>query len=222
MAQPSRQPVIDCHALAGRGSTWHEPAEQVDYDVRQLLERGAEAGIDRHCVMAARNESYEAANRDIARLCEKHPGRLSGFAVHSPQQERGRIRRMLTEEVQQMGLRAVRSDGPPNRELVDTAAELGIPVIYYPRMTSGQPASRYYHTLVAAYPGVTFILPHLGQFRSSAWWAHIDAMDLVKRYRNVYVDTAGVGSLKYLEMAVRDIPAERILFGTSEIGRAHV
>jgi hypothetical protein len=61
---------------------------------------------------------------------------------------------------------------------------------------------------------VNFILPHLGQFRSLAWWAHMEALDLVKRYPNVYVDTSGVGSFKYLEMAVRDIPIDRILFGT--------
>ena len=36
---------------------------------------------------------------------------------------------VLTAEVKQMGLRAVRSDGAPTRELVDTAAELAIPVI---------------------------------------------------------------------------------------------
>ncbi len=64
------------------------------------------------------------------------------------------------------------------------------------------------------YLEVNFVLPHLGQYRSSAWAAHIEAIDLAKRYRNVYVDTSGIGSLKDLEMAVRELTAEKILIGT--------
>lgn len=205
---------MDCHALAGAGKSWAEPERDVDYDVSRLFERAAGAGIDRHCIHAARNPTYEAANRRVAELCRRYPGRLIGFAVHHPRAEEGRIRQMLTEEVRRMGLRGVRSDGAPTRELVEAAGELGLPVLYYPRMNAGQGAARWYHMLASTYPKVNFILPHLGQFRSLAWWAHMEALDLVKRYPNVYVDTSGVGSFKYLEMAVRDIPIERILFGT--------
>ena len=42
----------------------------------------------------------------------------------------------------------------------------------------------------------------------------MEALDLVRRYPNVYVDTSGIGSMKYLEMAVRELPPERILFAT--------
>ena len=66
------------------------------------------------------------------RLCERHAGSLIGFAAHSPPREAGRLRQMLTEEVKSMGLRAVRSDGHPTRELLDAALELNIPVLYYP------------------------------------------------------------------------------------------
>jgi predicted TIM-barrel fold metal-dependent hydrolase len=68
--------------------------------------------------------------------------------------------------------------------------------------------------MAAAYPQVNFILPHLGFFGSYVWWPHMEALDLVKRYSNVFLDTSGVGSWKYLEMAVRELPQERILFGT--------
>ena len=112
-----------------------------------------------------------------------------------------------------MGLRAVRSDGHPTRELLDAALQLNIPVVYYP---SGrwQELGAFYHMPATAYPEVNFIIPHLGQYRSARWSLHLEAINLAKRYRNVYLDTSGIGSLKYLEMAFRELPPEKILFGT--------
>ena len=205
-------PVVDCHALVGAGRTWADM--DVDYDVNLLLERGAEAGIGRQCVMPPRNATYAEANRQVARICEKYAGKLIGFAAHSPQRETGRLRQMLTEEVKSMGLRGVRSDGQPTREFVDAALELEIPVMYYPMPGRGQDVGRFFHMPATAYPQVNFILPHLGKYRSSSWWPHMEAIDLARRYRNVYLDTSGVGSFKYLEMAARELPPEKILFGT--------
>lgn len=206
--------VIDGHALAGRGLTWAEPERDVDYDPHELLERAAEAGIDRVSILSPRTTDYEAANRYIARVCEQHPEKLIGFAVHSPQREAGRIRPVLAQEVNSMGLRAVRSDGHPTRELLDAAAELEIPVIYYPNRKPGLGPGRWFHMIATAYPQVRFILPHLGEYRSETWWGHMEALDLVRRYPNLYVDTSGIGSLKYLEMAGKELPAERILFAS--------
>jgi predicted TIM-barrel fold metal-dependent hydrolase len=167
MKMQARKPlVVDCHALASAGKTWADPERDVDYDLNLLLERGAEAGIDRHCVMPPRNDTYQEANKQLARICEKHSGKLIGFAAHSPQREAGRLGAMLAEEVKSMGLRGVRSDGHPNRELLDAVLELGIPVMYYPAPGRGQQIGRFYHMPATAYPKVNFILPHLGQYRS--------------------------------------------------------
>jgi predicted TIM-barrel fold metal-dependent hydrolase len=207
--------IVDCHALFGSGKTWADPTEQdVRYGLEQLLARGAEAGIDRHCIMAARNDRYREINRQVAGACEKRPSLLIGFAAHSPQREAGSLRGMLREEVISMGLRAVRSDGHPTRELMDAAAELRIPVMYYPRIRAGETISRWLHTVVSTYPMVNFIVPHLGQYHSWAWWGHIETIDTAKRYPNLYLDTSALGSLKYLELAARDLPPEKLLFGT--------
>jgi uncharacterized protein len=206
--------VIDGHALIGKGVSWAEPEREVNYDSSELLERSTEAGIDRVCILSPRTEDYQAANRYIAHVCERHPEKLIGFAVHNPEREAGRIQQMLAEEVNSMGLRAVRSDGHPTRELLDAAAELEIPVIYYPKRKSGLGPGRWYHMIASAYPQVRFILPHLGEYRSENWWGHMEALDLVRRYQNVYVDTSGIGSLKYLEMAAKELQAERILFAS--------
>jgi len=124
--------VIDCHAFIGAGKTWAEPARDVDYQAEALFAHDEDAGIDRHCVMPPRNDTYAQPNRLVARMCEKYADKLTGFAAHSPQREAGQLRRMLLEEVKSMGLRGVRSDGHPTRELLDAALELNIPVMYYP------------------------------------------------------------------------------------------
>lgn len=69
--------------------------------------------------------------------------------------------------------------------------------------------------IATAYPMVNFILPLLGRYSSRDWWAHIETIDLVKRYPNVYVETSGVAYHEFLEQAVRELPAEKILFGSS-------
>ena len=210
----ARKPlVVDCHALIGAGSTWADPEREVNYDLNLLFDRGAEAGIDRHCVMPARNQTYAEANKQVARVCEKHAGKLIGFAAHSPRREAGRLREMLTEEVKSMNLRGVRSDGHPTRELLDAALERNIPVMYYPA-GRWQELGRIYRMPVTAYPQVNFILPHLGRYLSSSWPAHMEAIDLARRYPNLYLDTSGIGSLKYLEMAAQELPPEKIIFGT--------
>jgi predicted TIM-barrel fold metal-dependent hydrolase len=213
-AQTTKPLVVDCHAMAGVGRTWSDPPREVNYSLELLFERGAEARIDRHCVMPPRNDTYREANREVARLCEKYPHKLIGFAAHSPQREAGRLRQMLNEEVKSMGLRGVRSDGHPNRELLDAVLEVGIPVVYYPTPGNFTQLGRFYYMPAMAYPKINFIIPHLGNYCSGGWTAHYEAMDLVKRYPNVYVDMSGVGSFKYVEMAIRELPVERILFGT--------
>jgi predicted TIM-barrel fold metal-dependent hydrolase len=205
--------VVDCHAMAGQGKTWAEPEREVDYRLDQLFERGAEAGIQQHCIMPARNDAYSEANKRVAGLCERHRGKLIGFAAHSPQREAGRLRSLLVDEVKSMGLRAVRSDGHPTRELLDAALELHIPVVYYPA-GRWQELGAFYHMPATAYPKINFIIPHLGQYHSARWSAHMEAIDLAKRYPNVYLNTSAIGSLKYLEMAVRELAPEKILFGT--------
>jgi predicted TIM-barrel fold metal-dependent hydrolase len=206
--------IIDAHAPLGRGDTWEPKKRQVNYDPEELLQYSAEAGIKQSCIMPARNVSYEEKNQEIARLCEKYPERFIGFAAHSPQRETGRLRQMLNAEVRSMGLRGLKTDGHPTREVLDVVAELGIPIIYYPDEGSAGPA-RMYHVMLAAYPTVNFILPHLGSYRSGLWWAHLESINLAKRYPNLYLETSGVSSHKYLEMAARELPAERIIFGSN-------
>jgi hypothetical protein len=228
MGDPAKALVIDCHAQLGEGETWAEPKRPVDYKVEMVLEHTAEAGIDRSYVGAPKNPSYQQANIRVARLCEKYPDKLIGYAVHNPQSETGRLRAMLTEEVKSMGLKGLKTDGHPTREILDVVAELGIPVIYYPVPDSSTALVRMYHYMAAAYPSVNFILPHLGRYRSAGytypyydkpeascgWWVHVQAIDLAKRHPNIHLEASGLDATRFLEMAAQELPAERIVFGS--------
>lgn len=205
--------IVDAHAFWGKGRTWDEPSRSVEYRLEELLERGAAAGIDRYCVTSARTDDYPVANREIARLCARN-AELIGFAAHSPAAEAGRLETLVAQDVDE-GLRGIKTDGPPNRELCDAARRHGLPILYSPRQQAfGLGPARWYHMPAQAYPDVAFILPHLGDYRSLTWYAHIEAIDLAKRYPNVYLDTSGIGAFKYLEQAARELPAEKLLFGT--------
>jgi hypothetical protein len=188
-----------------------------------VLERAAEAGIERSCVSAPQNPSYEQANIHVARLCEKYPDKLIGFAVHNPQAETGQLRAKLIEEVKSMGFQGLKSDGHPTRELLDVVAELGIPVIYYPAdswplVNQSWELIRMYHIMTATYPTVNFILPHLGRFRTApaacGWWIHIEAIDLAKRHPNLHLEASGIDTHSYREMAAKELPADQLVFGS--------
>lgn len=215
--------IVDGQMWVGEGFAWSEqmnagtaasyPGRKINYPPNQLLEECAKAGIERACVVPARSQEYEAANRYVAEVCAKHGRQLIGIAAHSPQREQGRLRALLTKEIRSMGLKAVRTDGPPTRELLEVARDLAIPVIYYPDMQLTQGPAQFFHMPALAYPEVPLILPYLGRY-ASTWWVHLEAIDLAKRYGNVYLDTAAILEPKYLAQAVQELSADKILFGS--------
>ena len=78
MKDAHKRLVIDCHAFVGTGKTWADPAREVDYKLDIQFERGGGAGIDRHCVMPPRNDTYTEPNKLVARLQEKYSDKLNG------------------------------------------------------------------------------------------------------------------------------------------------
>ena len=68
-------------------------------------------------------------------MCRRHPGKLIGFARHDPESEAGRLSAMLRREVAD-GLRGLKLHKHPTREILDSVAELGIPILYHPKAVS--------------------------------------------------------------------------------------
>jgi hypothetical protein len=205
--QPGKPLVIDAHCHAGRGTAMSAPwTTQADVEV--TLRHMAEAGIDRTVLFPINNVDYERPNQEIAEICERHAGRFIGFAKHDPQAEAGRIRGLLKREVEGLGLKGLKLHRLPTREVLDTVAELRIPILYHPEKVSNL------HLIAAEYPQIIFIVAHLGNFASRDWTEHVAAIDVAKRYPNVYLETSAVVFWKFLEMAAKELGAGKLIFGS--------
>jgi predicted TIM-barrel fold metal-dependent hydrolase len=205
--------IIDAHCHAGKGlnygkddataapwTTFNDP----DWTLRRMVE----AGIDRAIIFPINNDTFDKANQEIAGYVRQHADRLLGFAKHHQVNEAGRIRALLTREVRELGLRGLKLHGPPTPEMLDAAAELRIPIL-----SDVQHVSDLFPGL-ESHPQVDIILPHLGSFASKDWTQHVAAIAAAKRYPNLHVDTSSVVFFQYLERAVRELPAEKIIFGS--------
>lgn len=203
----NRPLVIDAHCHAGHGTAMSAPwSTRAGLDI--TLRHMDEAGIDRAVLFPINNTEYEKANQEIAEICGKHPGKFIGFAKHDPQTEAGRIPAMLHREVGQLGLKGLKLHRLPTREVLDTVAALGIPILYHPEKVSN------YHMIASEYPRVPFIMAHLGSFASADWTEHLAAIAVARRYPNVYLDTSGVVFSKFLEMAVKELGPGKVIFGS--------
>lgn len=212
----ARTPVIDCHAHAGI-----ERLEGMSFDMiapwdavadPEVIARHAqEVGIDRTVIFPIFCLRYAEANREIAGIVRRHPGRFIGFAKHHPINEKGEIRSLLFHEVHELGLRGLKLHEQPTPEVLDAVKELGIPVLYHPRRVA------LYEEFVASYPTINFILAHMGSDQSTDWREHLAALDLAKRYLNVHLDTsAGCLMAEFLDRAIKELPPQQIVFGSDE------
>jgi hypothetical protein len=205
--------VIDAHCHAGKGMNYGKNDPPSDpwttyNDPMWTLRRADEAGIDKTIIFPINNKTYEAANEEIASYVRRWPDRFIGFAKHDGKTEAGRIQDMLRREVRELGLRGLKLHGVPSREMVETAAELKIPILYHP------PGVRESLEVVQSYPDVAFILAHLGSFASRDWKEHVRAIESAGRLANLYLDTSSVVFFEYLERAANELPAEKLIFGS--------
>lgn len=200
-------PVIDCHAHAGIGQTLLSPWTTWG-DPEELIRNMDEAGIDKSVIFPNANRTYEEANRAIADYCRRWPTRFIGYAKHDAVAERGRIREMLLREVWEWGLRGYKSHAPqPTAEVLDTVAELRIPYIYHVLRVSDVVEC------AKNYPGIDFIIAHLGSYGSRNLQEHVGAINAARQYDNIYLDTSTVLETRYIELAVKEAGAHKICFG---------
>ena len=208
-AQPGRVPVIDCHTHAGAATALTAPWTTIA-DPAEILRRNREAGIDRACIFPISHDTFAEANREIAGIVKRYPGRFIGFAKHDAVNEKGRIRAMLLEECRTLGLRGLKLHVTPTPEVLDTVAELGIPVLWHPGRVS------LFESPARDYPTIDFILAHLGSDLSGDWREHLAAIDLAGRHPNVFLDTGATVLTRYLEQAVKTLGPGKIVFGSDE------
>ena len=202
--------IIDCHCHAGKGDGLTGPWDTAA-PLKGYLRHAAQAGIDRTVLFAAFHSDYSLANRQVAQIVTRDPDRFYGFAFIHPVNDRGRVRRLVQEAVQQfgfVGIKVHRYDARITREICDVAQAFGLPVLYD---VMGEVSIC--ELLAQEYPSVNFIIPHLGSFADD-WRAQHAFIDYLARHPNIYTDTSGVRRFDLLEAAVRRAGAHKVLFGS--------
>ena len=202
--------IIDAHCHYGPGDGLTGPWD-TRASLRQYIKRAEEAGISRTIIFAAFHSNFHYANDLVARKVEESPDQFWGFAFINPVKNKGQVRSMLRKAVFQQGLSGIkvhRAHGAITREICEEAQNLNLPVLYD---VMGE-----VHTvelIAREYPGVNFIIPHLGSFADD-WKAQLAFIPLLERHANVFTDSSGVKRFDLLEMAVKRAGAHKVIFGS--------
>ena len=202
--------IIDFHCHAGRGDLLTAPWN-TDAPMESYLRRARRAGIQRTVVFPAFHSDYVTANRELARVVRRWRPRLIGFAMVNAKSDAGRVRQMVREAVVRHGFRGLKIHGHesmPTREVCDAALEYKLPVIVD---VVGKP--HVIDMFAAQYPGVRFIIAHMGSFADD-WRAHERVIEQLIRYPNVLADTSGVRRFDYIAQAVERAGPRKVLFGS--------
>ncbi len=202
--------IIDGHCHAGRGDVLTAPWN-TDAPMESYLRRARRAGIERTVVFPAFHTDYVAANRELARVVARWRPRLIGFAMVHAKSDAGRVHEMLREAVTRLGLRGLKVHGHeamPTREVCEVARAFRLSMIVD---VAGK--AHVIDMFAPQYPGVNFIIAHLGSFADD-WRAHERLIEQLARYPNVYADTSGVRRFDYLVQAVRRAGTDKLIFGS--------
>ena len=202
--------IIDCHCHAGEGDGLTGPWD-TRASLKDFLHWSEEAAITRTVLFPAFHTDYLMANRAVARIVGRQPGRFFGFAFVHPERDRGRVRELVREAVEEhgfVGLKVHRHDARITREICAAARSYRLPVLYD---VMGEVSVC--ELLAAEYPDGPFIIPHLGSFADD-WRAQLAFIDPLARHPNIFTDTSGVRRFDLLLQAVRRAGAGKILFGS--------
>ena len=202
--------IIDCHCHAGEGDGLTGPWD-TRASLKDFLRWSEEAGITRTVLFPAFHTDYMVANREVARIVARQPGRFFGFAFVHPERDRGRVLELVREAVEEhgfLGLKVHRHDARITREICEVARAYRLPVLYD---VMGEVSVC--ELLATEYPDVPFIIPHLGSFADD-WKAQLAFLDPLSRHPNIFTDTSGVRRFDLLQQAVARAGARKILFGS--------
>lgn len=205
--------IIDAHCHAGKGLNYGKDDRQSDpwttfNDPERVLRQAEEAGITQTIIFPIHNITFEKANEEIAGYVRKYPGKFIGFAKHDPKTESGKIRALLRREVRELGLKGLKLHVVPTDEMLEAAEELRIPILVHP------PRVIDLVEVVRVHPKVNFILAHLGNFASRDWKEHVRAIEATKALPNLYLETSAVVFFEFLELAAREVPPDKLIFGS--------
>lgn len=196
-----------------------------------LLEVGARHGISRICTYMGLEWSRDPVptdlvrqNDDILSVLEAYPDQVSGFVYLNPnhlEASLDEMRRCLRDGPM-VGVKlwvATRCSEPALDPIVEYATELDVPIIQHTWMKTtgnlpGESTPADLARLASRHPSAKLICGHAG----GNWEQAIPA---VRDFENVFLGLGGFDpTAGVTELAVRELGAERVLFGSDAPGRS--
>lgn len=215
----SRRTIFDAHL--------HTPADNGEVFQWNLVTRNMpefvayldKCGVRRGVISSARSntaktpEDYIAGNRECARYAEKYAGRFRPSCVVTPFRIDEALREI--EECRKLGFRwlgefcnymtGYRYDSPEWAQVMKLAAELNMVIQIHTNAEEMR-------MIAARFPENTIVFPHLGGTRQEI----AARVAIVAAHKNCSIDISGAGieRVGILEMAVKEIGSERVLYGS--------
>jgi predicted TIM-barrel fold metal-dependent hydrolase len=215
---------LHCHLSGVPGRT---PEERLG----KLLEYADRMGIARLCVYMGMEWSYDPPpeklrqdNDEVLRAIRHFPDRAFGFVYLSPKHTQASLDELnrCVRDGPMVGVKlwvAQRCNAPELDPIIDRAAELGAVVFQHTwlKITGNLPGESTPYDLVELarrHPKATLICGHSG----GDWERGLRA---IRPHRNVFADLAGGDPTSGItEMAVRELGAERVIYGSDVGGRS--
>jgi len=216
---------IDCHShVNGRRQNWGW-----DHNDR-LIDAADKLGIDKLCcsipIMSGmpKPDEIEICNDDVLECMRRYPDRILGYCFVNP----GYVNESITEIERcvikhgMMGIKLYNQFKCSDSivyPIVEKAIEFGIPILEHagyitdPEQALSQPKLSHagdFASLAEKYPEAMLIEAHIGGGGDWEW-----AIKSLRHSPNVYLDTSGsVIDEGIIEIAVRELGADRLVFGT--------
>ena len=215
---------LHCHLSGVPGRT---PEERLG----KLLEYADRMSIARLCVYMGMEWSYDPPpekfrldNDEVLRAIRRFPDRAFGFVYLSPKHTQASLDELnrCVRDGPMVGVKlwvAQRCNAPELDPIIDRAAELGAVVFQHTwlKIAGNLPGESTPFDLVELaqrHPNATLICGHSG----GDWERGLRA---IRAHRNIYADLAGGDPTAGItEMAVRELGAERVIYGSDVGGRS--
>ncbi len=207
------------------------PGKTPETRLGELLEYADRLGIKRLCVCMGMAwsedptpEQMRQSNDEILRAVRAHPDRAFGLVYLNPKHTQASLDELnrCVRDGPMVGVKlwvALRCNAPELDPIIARAAELKAPVLQHTwlKITGNLPGESTpmdIAELAARHPQAMIVCGHTG----GDWEVGIR---VIHPHKNVYADLAGGDPTAGLtEMAVRELGAERVLYGSDAGGRS--
>jgi hypothetical protein len=216
----TRRGIFDAHLHIpsdnGENFQWHLITKTMPEFVAYLDRCGVRRGVisSSWSNKAQTPDDFRNGNREVAKYVDRYKGRFRGSCVITPFRIDEALREIEDCRTQYgfvwLGefcnyMTGYRYDTPEWDQVMKLATKLN----YVVQIHASTQEMEY---LVREYPDTTIVFPHFGGSQKEIF----ARIDLIARNQNTYIDVAGSGIERVciLEKAVKEIGADRVLYGS--------